>query len=408
MRGWRHTILVPFVFLSRHFVRQPIYSFLILAISIITLAFSWQVDAIQVGAERGDKYLPLLKGKRVGLVVNQSARAHGQHLLDYLIDHQVDVARIFAPEHGFRGDRGAGVYITDGKDTKTGIPIVSLYGANKKPKPEQLTDIDILVFDIQDVGVRFYTYLSTMFLTMEAAQQNGLSYLVLDRPNPNIAYVEGPVLDNHFRSFVGMVPVPILHGMTLGELARMIVGERWLAGDGALSLTVVPVADYSAQHEYVLPIAPSPNLPNQQAIHLYPSLCLFEATRVSVGRGSDFPFQVFGHDQIRLGSLAFTPRAIPGVAAHPKLQGKAVFATDLRHSEQRGFSLNWLVQAQAAFTQHNEVLINSPGFFDKLAGTDVVRQALAQGLKAHQIEAIWQQEVQTFKTRRLPYLLYKR
>ncbi|WP_249364731.1 exo-beta-N-acetylmuramidase NamZ family protein [Pseudoalteromonas rubra] len=389
-------------------MRQPIYSFLILTISIITLTFSWQVDAIQVGAERGDKYLPLLKGKRVGLVVNQSARVHGQHLLDYLLDHQVDVARIFAPEHGFRGDRGAGVYINDGKDTKTGVPIVSLYGANKKPKSEQLTDIDILVFDIQDVGVRFYTYLSTMFLTMEAAQENGLSYLVLDRPNPNIAYVEGPVLDNHFRSFVGMVPVPILHGMTLGELARMVVGEKWLAGDGSLNLTVVPVAQYSAQHDYVLPIAPSPNLPNQQAIYLYPSLCLFEATRVSVGRGSDFPFQVFGHDQIQLGPLAFTPRAITGVAANPKLQGKVVYATDLRHSEQRGLSLGWLVQAQAAFAQHGKVMINSPSFFDKLAGTDVVRLALAQGLKAHQIDAIWQQEVQTFKTRRLPYLLYER
>ncbi|WP_155946434.1 DUF1343 domain-containing protein [Pseudoalteromonas rubra] len=379
-----------------------------LMITINVFFCSYQTRAIEVAAERGDQYLPMLKGKRVGLVVNQSARVHDQHLLDYLTDNQVNVVRIFAPEHGFRGNKGAGVYITDGKDIKTGVPIVSLYGTNKKPKPAQLADIDILVFDIQDVGVRFYTYLSTLFLTMEAAQQEGVSYLVLDRPNPNIAYVDGPVLDERFRSFVGMLPVPVLHGMTLGELALMTVGEGWLDSSVTLDLTVIPVASYSAKDEYKLPIAPSPNLPNQRAIYLYPSLCLFEATRVSVGRGSDFPFQVFGHDQVRLGTLAFSPRSMPGAAMHPKLKGKIVYARDLRHSQQRGLSLGWLVQAHSAFEQHPEALINSPRFFDKLAGTDVIRLALTQGLKAHQIEAIWAQEVQAFKTRRLPYLLYER
>ncbi|MDK1313483.1 DUF1343 domain-containing protein [Pseudoalteromonas sp. R96] len=389
-------------------MRQTIHAFLMLMIIISVLLCSFQTRAIEVAAERGDQYLPMLEGKRVGLVVNQSARVHDQHLLDYLTDNQVNVVRIFAPEHGFRGNKGAGVYITDGKDTKTGVPIVSLYGTNKKPKPAQLADIDILVFDIQDVGVRFYTYLSTLFLTMEAAQQSGVSYLVLDRPNPNIAYVDGPVLDERFRSFVGMLPVPVLHGMTLGELALMSVGEGWLDSSVMLDLTVIPVASYSAKDDYRLPIAPSPNLPNQRAIYLYPSLCLFEATRVSVGRGSDFPFQVFGHDQVQLGTLAFSPRSIPGAAMHPKLKGKTVYARDLRDSQQRGLSLDWLVQAYSAFEQHPEALINSPGFFDKLAGTDVIRLALTQGLKAHQIEAIWAQEVQAFKTRRLPYLLYER
>ncbi|WP_125782348.1 exo-beta-N-acetylmuramidase NamZ family protein [Pseudoalteromonas rubra] len=389
-------------------MRQTIHAFLMLMITISVLLCSFQTRAIEVAAERGDQYLPMLEGKRVGLVVNQSARVHDQHLLDYLTDNQVNVVRIFAPEHGFRGDKGAGVYITDGKDTKTGVPIVSLYGTNKKPKPDQLADIDMLVFDIQDVGVRFYTYLSTLFLTMEAAQQSGISYLVLDRPNPNIAYVDGPVLDPGFRSFVGMLPVPVLHGMTLGELALMSVGEGWLRSPGQLDLTVIPVASYSAQDDYELPIAPSPNLPNQRAIYLYPSLCLFEATQVSVGRGSDFPFQVFGHDRVRLGKFAFSPRSIPGAAMHPKLQGKMVYGEDLRYSGQRGLSLDWLVQAHSAFEQQENTLINSPSFFDKLAGTDVIRLALAQGLKAHQIEAIWQQEVQAFKTRRLPYLLYAR
>ncbi|QTL35622.1 exo-beta-N-acetylmuramidase NamZ family protein [Pseudoalteromonas viridis] len=389
-------------------MRQTIHAFLMLMITISVLLCSFQTRAIEVAAERGDLYLPMLEGKRVGLVVNQSARVHDQHLLDYLTDNQVNVVRIFAPEHGFRGDKGAGVYITDGKDTKTGVPIVSLYGTNKKPKPDQLADIDMLVFDIQDVGVRFYTYLSTLFLTMEAAQQSGISYLVLDRPNPNIAYVDGPVLDPRFRSFVGMLPVPVLHGMTLGELALMSVGEGWLRSPRQLDLTVIPVASYSAQDDYELPIAPSPNLPNQRAIYLYPSLCLFEATQVSVGRGSDFPFQVFGHDQVRLGKFAFSPRSIPGAAMHPKLQGKMVYGEDLRYSGQRGLSLDWLVQAHSAFAQQGNTLINSPSFFDKLAGTDVIRLALAQGLKAHQIEAIWQQEVQAFKTRRLPYLLYAR
>ncbi|MCG7534669.1 DUF1343 domain-containing protein [Pseudoalteromonas sp. OOF1S-7] len=377
-------------------------------IIISVLLCSFQTRAIEVAAERGDHYLPMLEDKRVGLVVNQSARVGEQHLLDYLTDNQVNVVRIFAPEHGFRGNKGAGVYINDDKDVKTGVSIVSLYGANKKPKPEQLADIDILVFDIQDVGVRFYTYLSTLVLTMEAAQQKGISYLVLDRPNPNITYVDGPVLEQRFRSFVGMLPVPILHGMTLGELALMSVGEGWLTSTGQLDLTVIPVASYSAKDDYALPIAPSPNLPNQRAIYLYPSLCLFEATQVSVGRGSDFPFQVFGHDRVRLGTFAFSPRSIPGAAMHPKLQGKTVYGKDLRHSGQRGLSLDWLVQTQSAFVQQQQVMINSPDFFDKLAGADVIRLALAQGLKAHQIEAIWQQEVQAFKTRRLPYLLYER
>ncbi|TQF69740.1 exo-beta-N-acetylmuramidase NamZ family protein [Pseudoalteromonas luteoviolacea] len=364
--------------------------------------------AIEVGAARTAQYLPLLKGKRVGLIVNQSAQVNGVHLVDMLLANNIDVIRIFSPEHGFRGDQDAGAYIDSSIDSKTGIPIVSLYGKKKRPSLDALQDIDVLIFDIQDVGVRFYTYISTMHYMMQSAKDTQKEFIVFDRPNPNIHHVAGPLLDKRFRSFVGMHPIPILHGMTVGELAMMINGEGWLSGHEQLSLKVISVANYSASHEYTLPIAPSPNLPNQQSIYLYPSLCLFEATAVSVGRGTDFPFQVFGHHQVNLGSFNFSPRSIIGAARYPKLEGQEVWGMDLRNSTVRGFDLGWLFSAYRQFKQQGQPFIIHPDFLDKLAGTNIIRLALEQGLKVHQLEALWEKELETFKKRRAPYLLYDR
>ncbi|MBQ4814451.1 DUF1343 domain-containing protein [Pseudoalteromonas luteoviolacea] len=365
-------------------------------------------DTLAVGAAQLDKYLPMLKDKQVGLVVNQSAQVNGAHLVDTLLAHEVSVIRIFSPEHGFRGDQDAGAHIDNSVDAKTGLPIVSLYGAQKHPSKETLEDLDVILFDIQDVGVRFYTYISTMHNMMQAAKENGIAFIVLDRPNPNIRFVAGPVLDNEFRSFVGMHPIPVLHGMTVGELALMIEGEGWLLGKQRLDLKVISVTNYDASIEYSLPIAPSPNLPNQRAIHLYPSLCLFEATAVSVGRGTDFPFQTFGHHKVKLGDFEFSPRSIIGAARYPKLEGMQVWGKDLRHSAIRGFDLTWFVSAYEQFELNNERFILHPDFLDKLAGTDILRLAVEQGLKVHQIEAIWEKELKTFKEKRMPYLLYNR
>lgn len=364
--------------------------------------------AIEVGAQQSNRYLPLLEGKRVGLIVNQSSQVRDSHLVDFLINNQVHVVKIFSPEHGFRGDQDAGAHIENSIDVKTGLPIVSLYGKQKRPTSEMLIDVDVLVFDIQDVGVRFYTYISTMHYMMQAAKEHKKSFIVLDRPNPNIQYIGGPVLDTAFRSFVGMHPIPVLHGMTVGELAQMIEGEGWLTGSSKLDLHVIPVAQYDALDHYILPVAPSPNLPNQQAIYLYPSLCFFEATAVSIGRGTDFPFQVFGHHQVRLGEFGFSPRSIIGAARFPKLEGEQVWGQDLRKSVHTGFDLTWFAEAYTAFEQQNQRFFTSPKFLDKLAGTNIIRLALEQGLKAHQIEAIWRQEIAEFEKKRVPYLLYQR
>lgn len=364
--------------------------------------------AIEVGAQQPQTYLPLLQDKRVGLIVNQSSLVADDHLVDFLLAQNVNVVRIFSPEHGFRGDQDAGAYIDNSVDAKTGVPIVSLYGKQKRPSRDVLVDLDILIFDIQDVGVRFYTYISTMHYMMQAAKEYQKAFIVLDRPNPNIQYVDGPILDKIYSSFVGMHPIPILHGMTVGELALMIEGEGWLSGTNDLNLKVVPVANYDVLDEYILPVAPSPNLPNQQAIYLYPSLCFFEATAVSVGRGTDFPFQVYGHNQVKLGAFSFSPRSIIGAARFPKLEGEQVWGQDLRQSKLKGFDLTWFVAAYSAFAQHNQRFITSPKFLDKLAGTNLIRLGVEQGLKAHQIEAIWRQEVAEFKLQRAPYLLYKR
>ena len=362
---------------------------------------------LQVGAANYDAYIPALKGKRVGLVVNQTSEINGQHLVDLLLDRGVKVSKIFAPEHGFRGDHDAGAHVKSTVDAKTGIDVVSIYGSNKKPTPEVLADLDVIIFDIQDVGVRFYTYISSMHYIMEAAAENDKSFIVLDRPNPNIAYVDGPILDPQFRSFVGMHEIPVLHGMTVAELAQMIKGEGWINNADKLNLTVVPVANYERTMSYELPVKPSPNLPNAQSIQLYPSLCFFEATSITIGRGTDFPFQVVGYSPIKLGEFSFTPRAIEGASMNPKFKEIEVFGQDLRDADIHGLDLSLFISAYQKLTANNQEFFERAGFMDKLAGTDKLRLAIEAGQTEQQIKQSWQADLSTFKRKRAPYLLYQ-
>ncbi|WP_235575715.1 exo-beta-N-acetylmuramidase NamZ domain-containing protein [Pseudoalteromonas porphyrae] len=362
---------------------------------------------ILVGAAQYEAYLGALKDKRVGLVVNQTSQVDGTHLVDLLRDKGVDVVKIFAPEHGFRGDYDAGAHVKNTTDTKTGIDVVSIYGSNKKPDPAVLSELDVIIFDIQDVGVRFYTYISSMHYMMEAAALHNLEFIVLDRPNPNIAYVDGPILEPQFRSFVGMHPIPVLHGMTVGELAKMIKGERWIDKAEQLKLRIIPVANYTRNTEYKVPIKPSPNLPNAQAINLYPSLCFFEATPITIGRGTDFAFQVIGYSPVGLGEFSFTPRAIKGASMNPKFKDVTVLGQDLRASAITGLDLNIFINAYTQLTQANQVFFERPDFMDKLAGTDKLRLAIKAGKSEQQIKQSWQAGLTTFMQKREPYLLYK-
>ncbi len=378
----------------------------LIVVTLLTVLVSFSSQAIIVGAEQPAAYLPLLQGKQVGLVVNQTSRVRDQHLVDFLLSQHISITSVFAPEHGFRGNAGAGETISDGTDAKTGLPIRSLYGKTKKPTPAMLTGIDILVFDIQDVGARFYTYISTLHYVMEAAAEQGIAVLVLDRPNPNGRFVDGPVLDLAFQSFVGMHPIPLLHGMTVGELALMIRGEQWINSAQALSLTIVPVFDYRKTDRYVLPVPPSPNLPNEQAIRLYPSLCLFEATEISVGRGTPWPFQVIGHPDVALGEFAFTPVSMPESAPNPKHQDMPLQGLNLTGSTMEGFDISLLLTAIQAFKESDKPLIDRARFFDLLSGTDSLRQQINKGDSLQAIRASWQPALAKYQQRRQPYLLY--
>lgn len=366
-----------------------------------------KAQPLQVGAVNYQAYVPELKGKRVGLVVNQTSEINGQHLVDFLLEKGVVVRKIFAPEHGFRGDHDAGAHVKSTVDAKTGIDVVSIYGSNKKPNPEALADLDVIIFDIQDVGVRFYTYISSMHYMMEAAAENGKAFIVLDRPNPNIAYVDGPILDPKFRSFVGMHEIPVLHGMTVAELAQMIKGEGWINNAAELQLSVIPVANYKRTMTYDLPVKPSPNLPNAQSIQLYPSLCFFEATPITIGRGTDFPFQVVGYSPVKLGEFSFTPRAIKGASMNPKFKDVEVFGQDLRDSNMHGLDLSLFIAAYQQLTDSQQLFFERAEFMDKLAGTDKLRLAIEAGQTEQQIKQSWQTELAAFKRKRQPYLLYQ-
>lgn len=371
-------------------------------------AGTYDNGSIVVGAARTSEYVPLLRGRRVGVITNQTGMIGRTHLVDSLLALKMKVTRVFAPEHGFRGTADAGEQVKDGVDTKTGLPVVSLYGDNKKPTRAQLADVDVLLFDIQDVGVRFYTYTSTLHYVMEAAAENVKPLIVLDRPNPNGFYVDGPVLDTAFRSFVGMHPVPLVHGMTIGEYARMINGESWLAGNAKCILTVISCLGYDHRSHYELPVKPSPNLPNMSAVYLYPSLGLFEGTVVSVGRGTDKPFQCVGWPESRVGSYRFTPKSMPG-AKDPPYKDRECRGMDLSEFGSFYIRLSHQVYLQWLIGMYQNAP-DKPGFFnpyfDKLAGGSALRTAIEAGQDEAHIRDSWQSALNAFKRTRAKYLLY--
>jgi len=367
-------------------------------------------DSIVTGDEQTQLYFPLLKGKNVAVVANQSAIIKNVNLVDTLLTSGIKVIRIFSPEHGFRGNKSAGAHIQNGIDPETGLPIISLYGKHRKPLPEDLKDVDVVLFDLQDVGTRFYTYISTMTLVMEACAENHVPVIVLDRPNPNGFYVDGPVLKPEFKSFVGMHPVPVVYGMTIGEYARMVNGEHWLKNGITCNLTVIPMKKYRHNMIVKLPVKPSPNLPDWQAVYLYPSLCFLEGTVVSVGRGTDKPFQIYGYPGMK-GNYVFTPHSIPGASLHPKFEGKicrgkdlTAYAENYRHNP-RQIELKWLLDA---YRQLSAMHVH-PFFrksFDLLAGTDSLRWQIEKGYTEKQIRQSWQKDLKKFKAIRKKYLLY--
>lgn len=373
-------------------------------------------DPLVLGAENTHAYLAQLQGKRVGLVVNQTSLlyqyedrispANPIHLVDFLRENNVNIVVLFAPEHGVRGNKGAGEYISNGKDADTLIPIQSIYGKNKTPPNSIMQNLDVVIFDIQDVGTRFYTYISSMHYMMQAAAKHNVEFMVLDRPNPNGEFTDGPVLDMNFQSFVGMHPIPVLHGLTVGELALMIKGEKWIDNADELRLQIVAMKHYRKSHTYELPVAPSPNLPNFQSIRLYPSLCFFEPTAVSIGRGTDFAFQVTGHNQIKLGTFTFTPRSMPFAAPNPKLQDVELFGQDLRQRNMQGLNLHLFYEYYKAFTARDIPFFTSTSFMDKLAGTDKLRKSIENGVSIADIRESWQPGLVQYELMRQPYLLY--
>jgi len=367
-------------------------------------------DSILVAAERPGAYLPLLYGKKVAVTANQTSMVNSTHLVDFLIENDVAVKKVFSPEHGFRGTASAGEKVKDGVDTPTGLPIISLYGSNKKPTADQIRDIDVVVFDIQDVGARFYTYISTLSYIMEACAEEGKKVVVLDRPNPHGYYVAGPVLKPGFESFVGMHPIPVVHGLTVGEYAKIVNGEGWLKDGVQCDLEVVRVHGWDHQTEYKLPVKPSPNLPNQQAIILYPSLCFFEGTNVSVGRGTDKPFQQIGAPWFEEGNQVFIPQST-AAAKYPKFEGEECRGYDLsqfanHYLQGKGeLYLFWLAESYQSAKDKSK-FFSRPEFFDLLAGTDQLRKGIIAGKSVEEMRLEWQDDLDDFKRLRQKYLLY--
>lgn len=367
-----------------------------------------QGNTLLTGASATEEYLPLIEGKTVAVVANQTSMVGERHLVDTLLSLGVDIRLIFAPEHGFRDLADAGAVITSGTDPVSGITVTSLYGSKKKPLPEDLEDIDVVIYDIQDVGTRFYTYLTTMCYVMEACAENGKPFIVLDRPNPNGYYVDGPVLDTAYRSFVGIHPVPVVHGMTLGEYAGMVNGEGWLAGGITCDLTVIRCTNYTHSALYELPVIPSPNLPNMNSVYLYPSLCFSEGTVLSCGRGTDFPFQVLGAPDMPDTGFSFTPHPTFG-SANPKYNGLMCYGIDLRNALEDSIvprpemNLDWIIDAYIAYPDKENFFT---GYFDTLAGSSTLREQIISGMTAEEIQATWQDDLNKFRTVRAKYLLY--
>ncbi len=376
-----------------------------------------EIRSIKTGADNYESYLPIIKDKKIGVGTNQSGIVLIEesptsptntkkqiHLVDFLLDNKISVHKIFAPEHGFRGTADAGEHIVDGTDTKTGLPIISLYGNNKKPKTEQLAGLDVLIFDLQDVGARFYTYISSLHYIMESCAENNIKLIILDRPNPNGSIVDGPILEKEYSSFVGMHPIPVLHGMTIGEYAKMINGEKWLKNGINCELTVIPCSYYNRNMQYSLPVKPSPNLPNDQAINLYASLCFFEGTNVSVGRGTEKQFQIYGSPYLSKGDFSFTPKPNMG-AQNPVYNGIKCFGEDLSiQTELRQLELKWLIKAYTNTSDKSKFF--NP-FFTKLAGTRKLQQQIESGNSENDIRQSWQIGLDQFKKMRAKYLIYE-
>ena len=368
-------------------------------------------NTITCGADRIDDYRYSLEQNRVAVVANQTSMVGDLHLVDFLLQEEIDVVKVFAPEHGFRGKADAGAHVNDGRDEKTGLKLTSLYGKNKKPSYDHLADVDVVVFDIQDVGVRFYTYISTMHYVMQSCAEMDKKMIVLDRPNPNGFYVDGPVLSLDNQSFVGMHKIPLVHGMTIGELANMINNEGWLGEDLKCDLEVVTCLNYDHNDYYKLPVKPSPNLPNMQSIYLYPSLGLFEGTVVSVGRGTEFPFQVVGHPGLTKGDFKFTPTPSAG-ARYPKLQGQVCNGYDLREYGistmpfEKQIKLNWLIEAYNELKEDEIPFFLETGFINLLAGTKTLKNQIVSGMTESEIRETWKCGLLEFKKLRAKHLLY--
>lgn len=385
-------------------MKKLLFLALILAFSLPAVA-----QEVKTGAESTEEYLPLLKGKRVAVLTNQTGIIGKSHLVDSLVSLKVNIVAILSPEHGFRGDADAGEHVSSSVDAKTGIPIKSLYEGNTgKPSSDLMKTIDVLVYDLQDVGVRFYTYLTTMARMMEACAENKVKMIVLDRPNPIGFYVDGPILDMKYKSGVGWLPIPTVHGMTLGELAMMINGEKWLTNGIQCNLTVIKCKNYTHATLYTLPVKPSPNLPDMRSIYLYPSTCYFEATPVSLGRGTNVPFQIYGHPNMKGYDFIFTPRSIPGAKTPPQLN-RECYGVDLSKKpsieeiNKAGINLEYVIDAYNNLNLDDHFFRS---FFELLIGRDYVRKMIKEGKSATEIKAMWADDVAKFKIQRKPYLLY--
>lgn len=392
-----------------------LFLFLVTLISpvSIVLAQDYTYREIQPAANHTELYLPLLQGKKAGIVANQTSvlypqaeQSHYTHLVDTLAALQVNLVKVFAPEHGFRGEADAGEKVSDGKDSRTGLPLISLYGKNKKPSREQLSDLDLVIFDIQDVGVRFYTYISTLHYVMEACAEQGIPLIVLDRPNPNDDIIDGPTLDIANQSFLGMHPIPLMHGMTIGEYARMINGEKWLKNGVQCELTVIPMKNYQRGANYAIPVRPSPNLPNDQSIRLYPSLGLFEGTNINAGRGTEFQFQRYGAPYLdpSFFSFSYTPKPNFG-SKNPKHEGTLCHGEDLSSvTVEKGVNLSWIIKAYTHCLDKSKFF--NTDSFTKHAGTSNLQQQIEKGVSQEAIEASWKTGIENFRVKRQPYLLY--
>lgn len=382
---------------------------LIVILTCITFYCQANQNRVIVGAEQTNVYLPLLKNKRIAIFSNHTGMIGNKHLLDVLLENKINVVAIFSPEHGFRGNADAGEHVSSSVDSKTGVPILSLYdGKLGRPSEESMRKFDLLIVDIQDVGLRFYTYYASMVRLMDACAEYNRKMLILDRPNPNGHYVDGPILDMKYKSSVGWLPIPIVHGMTLGELALMVNGERWLPASRICDITVIKCKNYTHQTMYELPIPPSPNLPNMKAVYLYPSTCYFEATPVSLGRGTQLPFQIYGHPNMLGYDYTFTPQSIPGAKNPPQLNRicHGVNLSELSNEEiwKKGVDLSYLIDAYRNLNMDDYFFWP---FFELLTGRDYVRKMIKQGKNADEIKAMWKEDVEKFKIQRKPYLIYE-